>query len=104
MYKLSRRAYEQYKINTKSNRDTSYKLARKKLNRNIALGKLVREDDTYATYRYGYLNVTVNKNIGVIVDVHQEFMVDPVDIDKDAYKQYNEEHGIPTDEAVQHAG
>jgi hypothetical protein len=77
--------------------DTSKSLARMKLSRNITLGKVVAEDDSHITYRYGYLNVGVLKEAQLIYDVHQEFMTEPCEPDKVGYEFLNELYCITDD-------
>jgi hypothetical protein len=94
LYNLTHRAYIQYTVNTKGNRDTSKKTARLKLSRNIALGRVVEENDVFVTYQYGFLFMRVRKLDDTIVDVHNEFRVKPYEPDLDAYIGINDLYGL----------
>jgi hypothetical protein len=98
LYNLSNRAYQQYRWNTSGNRNTPKHIARLKLSRNIALGKVVAENETHVIYRYGYLNIGVLKELDLIVDVHNEFMAEPYEPDLDTYININEFLGLETND------
>ena len=65
MYELPNYAYKKYKQVVKGNENTSHEMARKKLTRNILLGKRVYKDHTYnqELYLYGHLKLRVNITI-----------------------------------------
>ena len=67
-YHLSEDAYKEYISVTKNNANTSYELAEMKLNRNIALGRLVNSGEMVEKYFYGKLLITTC--FGEIVGVY----------------------------------
>lgn len=67
-YKLSHDAYIEYITLTKNNKNTSFELAEKKLNRNIMCGRLSNEGEIIEKYFYGRLLIRVSFN--EIISVH----------------------------------
>jgi hypothetical protein len=93
-YYLTYRAWQQYKWNTAGNRNIGRHKAAIKLSRDIALAKVFAEDDRHTIYRYGYLQIGVDKQRGAIVDVHQEYAIEPTEIDEAERERLNIELGL----------
>ena len=68
-YKLSYEAYQEYISITRDNKNTSFELAEKKLNRNIMCGKFIHEYNMVEKYFYG--NLVIKTCFGHIIKVHK---------------------------------
>lgn len=61
-YKLSERAWNQYKRFVKGNSNISLGDAEKKLNRNIVLGKLLFKNGYFNVFAYGFLLIATKQD------------------------------------------
>ncbi len=94
IYNVSYKAYQQYKLNTRGNKNVGRKLAQIKLSRNIELATVYAENESNVIYQYGQLYIGVLKSLDLIVDVHQELVPSPSPIDSFRKATLNREYGI----------